>query len=224
MKILIINPNSDPEMTALIQKTAEKFAGSDFEVVCRPTPDAPVFIETYEDAVLTAPGMIRLLRENEDSFDAFIVACHSDPNLDVLKEISAKPVIGIGEASMAIASLLGHKFTVISDNSHSIPNKEALAGKYHRQGQLASVRAPEKEWMDHQDLEKYAAVGRKAVLEDGAEVLVLGCAAMTGLDKPLRQNLGIPVVDGIKAALMIASGLISAGLATSKVRRYNPDA
>ena len=222
MKILIINPNSDPEMTALSQKTAEKFAGSDFEVVCRPTPGAPVFIETYEDAVLAAPGMIRLLRENEDSFDAFIVACHSDPNLDVLKEISAKPVIGIGEASMAIASLLGHKFTVISDNSHSIPNKEVLAGKYHRQGHLASVRAPEKEWMDRPDLEKYAAVGRKAVMEDGAEVLVLGCAAMTGLDKPLQQNLGTPVVDGIKAALMIASGLIRAGLATSKVRRYNP--
>jgi allantoin racemase len=224
LKILIINPNSDPVMTARIQKTAEQFAGSEFEVEARPTPGAPVFLETYEDASLSAPGMIRLLRDNEEAFDAFIVACHCDPNLDALKEITDKPVVGISEASMAVASLLGHRFSVISDNSHSIPNKEALARKYHRDGLLASVRAPEKERLDRPDLEKYTSVGRDALEKDGAEVLILGCAAMTGLDRPLQERLGAPVVDGIKAALMIARGLVRAGLSTSKIRRYNPNA
>jgi allantoin racemase len=224
MKILIINPNSDPVMTEAIQKTAEAFVPPDLETACLPTPGAPSFIETYEDACLAAPGMIRLLREEEDSFDAFIVACHSDPNLDVLKEITDKPVIGIGEASMAVAPLLGHRFSVISDNRHSVPNKEALARKYHKGGLLASVRAPERGQMERPDLEKYSAAGRAAVETDGAEVLVLGCAAMTGLDSPLRESLGVPVVDGIKAALMIAEGFVRAGLATSKACRYNPSA
>ena len=88
MKILIINPNSDLEMTEAIQRTAENFSGGDFEVTCKPTPGAPKFIETYEDEIKTAPGMIQLVRENEDKFDAFIIACHDDPNLDVMKEIS----------------------------------------------------------------------------------------------------------------------------------------
>lgn len=223
MKILIINPNSDPAMTAMIQKTAEQYADGAFEVEARSTPGAPVFIETYEDASSAAPGMIRLVRDNADIFDAFVIACHSDPNLDILKEITVKPVVGIGEASMAAASLLGHRFSVISDNSHSIPNKEALARKYHRQSLLASVRAPHKEWRNRPDQEKYADVGKAAIEKDGAEVLILGCAAMTGLDRTLQDILDAPVVDGIKAALMFASGFVQAGLSTSKVRRYNPD-
>ncbi|MHA1123933.1 MAG: aspartate/glutamate racemase family protein [Candidatus Heimdallarchaeota archaeon] len=117
MKILIINPNGDLGMTKAIQKTADSFAKGDYEVVCLSNPDAPSFIETYEDEVKTAPGVIRLVRENDEKFDAFINACHCDPNLDAMKEITKKPVVGIGEASMKIASMLGHKFSVVSGAS-----------------------------------------------------------------------------------------------------------
>ena len=85
MRILIINPNRDLEMTAAIQRSADNFANGEFDVVCKPTPGAPKFIETYEDQIKAAPGMVQLIRENEDEFDAFIVACHCDPNLDAMK-------------------------------------------------------------------------------------------------------------------------------------------
>jgi len=223
VKILIINPNSDPEMTRQIQETANHYARGEFRIVCKPTPGAPKFIETYEDGVKAAPGMIELVRENEAEFDGFIIACHSDPNLDVMKEITDKPVVGIGEASMKIASMLGHRFSVISDNDHSIPNKEALVHKYHLQNVLASVRAPAKDWMDWKDQDKYTKVGETAIKEDRAEVVVLGCAGMTGLDKPLQEALNVPVLDGIVCAMMIAEGLASYGVGTSKARRYNPN-
>lgn len=223
MKILIINPNSDPEMTEAILEKAVEFAAGDFDVGCLPTPSAPVFIETYEDQIKAAPGMIKLVRENEDLYDAFIVACHCDPNLDVIKEITAKPVVGIGEASMRIASMLGHSFSIITDTAHSIPNKEALVRKYHLQDMLASVHAPEEKIIDGQEEEIYLKVSELAVKKDLAEVLVLGCAGMTALDKPLQQKLCVPVLDGIVCALIIASGLIRYGVSTSKVRRYNPD-
>lgn len=224
MKILIINPNSDSEITESIQKTAEKFAQRAFEVVCQPTPGAPAFIETYEDAIKAAPGMIQLVRENEEKYDAFVIACHSDPHLDTMKEIIKKPVVGIGEASMKMASMLGHCFSVVSDNTHSIPNKEALARQYLLRDALASVRAPQDETSGLSDEEKYLQTARLAIEEDGAEVIVLGCAAMTGLDKPLQKRLGVPVLDGIVCALIIASGLVQYGVATSKTRRYNPEA
>ena len=223
MKILIINPNSDPDMTQAIQTTADSYSGGDLEVVCKPTPGAPVFIETYEDVAKAAPGMIRLLRENEAEFDGFILACHSDPNLDVMKEIAVKPVVGIGEASMKMASMLGHRFSVLSDNNHSIPNKEALARKYHLQDALASVRAPDREWMGWEDRDKYLKTSELAIREDKAEVLVLGCAGMSGLDKVLQEELGVPVLDGIVCALIVASGFVRYGVATSKACRYNPD-
>lgn len=222
MKIMIINPNSDPEMTDAIQKTAERFASGDFEVVTRPTPGAPKYIETYEDGVKAALGMIQLVRENEDKFDAFVIACHCDPNLDAMKEITRKLVVGIGESSMKIASMLGHRFSVLSDNKHSIPNKEALVRKYHLQDALASVRAPEDDTQDLSNEEKFLRIAKAALEEDNTEVLVLGCAGMTGLGMTLQERLNVPVLDGIVCALIIASGLVKYGVSTSKVRRYNP--
>jgi len=212
LKILIINPNSDTAMTRVIARTAKRYAADDFEVACLSAPGAPKFIETYQDEAGAAPGMIRLVRENEKSCDAFIVACHCDPNLDFLKEITDKPVVGIGEASMKIASMLGDIFSVISSTGHSVPNKKALVRKYHLREALASVRVAEDG--------DYLKAARAAVKEDGAEVIVLGCAGMTGLDKRLQARLGVPVLDGVVCGLMIASGLARGGVSTSKVRRY----
>ena len=222
MRILIINPNSDPEMTAVIQASAETFAGSDFEVVCELTPGAPLFIETYEDMLQAAPGMIQMLRKNEGAFDAFVIACHDDPNLEAMKEITHKPVMGIGEASMKMATMLGHRFSVVSTMSHSIPNKEAQVRRLHLEGMLASVKAPPEEMADASDEEKYLRAAQLALEEDMAEVIVLGCAGMSGLDKRLSEEIGAPVLDGVVCALIVATGLVKYGVSTSKVRRYNP--
>jgi len=223
MKILIINPNRDDSMAEAMLESAKHFSDGDFEVACMSTPAAPNFIETYEDQIKAAPGMVKVLKNNEEEFDAFIIACHCDPNLDMMKEITKKPVIGIGEASMKIASMLGHRFSVVSTDRHSIPNKEALIGKYHLQDLAASVRAPSDQMKELTDEEKYLNVARLAVDEDMAEVIVLGCAGMTGLDKRLQEELGVPVLDGVICALIIAGGLVKYGVSTSKIRRYNPD-
>lgn len=223
MKILLINPNSSEDMTVSIQKAAESFAADDVEVVCKSTRGAPEFIETYEDKILAAPGMIQLVREHEDNIDAFIIACHCDPNLDVLKEITGKPVVGIGEASMKLASMLGHRFSVISTHSHSVPNKEALIRQYHLEGSLASVRAPDKDMENLSDEEILFNTAKGALDEDQAEVIVLGCAGMAGMDRKLRERLGVPVLEGTICALIIASGLVRYGVSISKKRRYNPD-
>jgi allantoin racemase len=155
MKILIINPNSDPEMTEAILNSARSFANGEYAVDCLPTPGAPKFIDTYRDVAEATPGMIKLVQQNEADYDAFIIACHCDPNLDLFKERLNKPVVGIGEASMKIASMLGHRFAVISTAPHSIPNKEALIRKYHLQEMAASVKAPAPEIMNYPEREKY---------------------------------------------------------------------
>ncbi|NPD89297.1 MAG: Asp/Glu/hydantoin racemase [Asgard group archaeon] len=220
MRILIINPNSDLEMTKAIQKTADTFVDNDIQIVCKHTIGAPKFIETYEDQIKAAPGMIKLVRENENEFDGFVIACHCDPNLDVIKEITSKPVVGIGEASMKLASMIGHSFSVISMTEQSIPNKEVLIGKYHLQDVLASVRAPNEQHKSLSDEEKYLETAKLAIKEDKAEVIVLGCAGMTGMDKRLEKKLGVPVLDGVVCALIILIGLIKNKISTSKIRRY----
>ena len=219
-KILIINPNSSAEMTTAIHKNAAEFAGDEMEVVTVPTPGTSPFIATYEDHAVAAPGMVKLLREGEDVYDAFIIACHGDPNIDLMKEITTKPVVGIAEASMKMATMLGHSFSVIAPVERTVPNKKALIDKYGLTRDMASVRPASVE-KGADEAERLIAAGRRAVEEDGAEVLVLGCAGFAGLDKKMGKELGVPVLDGVICALIIASGLVRYGVSISKKRRYD---
>lgn len=220
MKILIINPNSSVEMSAAIQNVAEIYANGDFEVKTVPTPNAPEYIDYYTDQAIAAPGMMQIVKENEAEYDAFIVACHCDPNLDLLKQITDKPVVGIGEASMKLATMLGHSFSVVSAGKHSIPNKRALIHKYGLDNDCASVRGP-KDDFDNPTVEgPYLNAAQIAMEEDLAEVIVLGCAGFAGMSEKMSAELGIPVLDGVVSALIIATGLVKAGYTTSKIRRY----
>ena len=220
MRILIINPNSDHKMTADIQRSTRAFAGDRFEVETQRTPGAPKFIDTYLDAALAVPGMLRLIRENEAHFDAFVIACHCDPNLDLCKEVTNKPVVGIGEASMKMASMLGHRFSVLSTSPDSVPNKQALVHRYGLDSSFASVRAPRKAAQDLNDLDLFLQLGKDAMIYNNAEVLVLGCAGLCELANTLQSLLGVPVLDGVICGLIIAEGLVRANYATSKICRY----
>ena len=221
MKILIINPNSSEEMTKAIQSCAENYAAGEFEVKTVLTPGAPEFIDYYSDQFDAAPGMVKLVKDNEAEYDAFIVACHCDPNLDLLKQITDKPVIGIGEASMHIAAMLGHSFSVVSTGNHSIPNKRALIEKYHLEGSCASVRGPKGHVESLSNDAPYLNAANVAMEEDLAEVIVLGCAGFAGMNRRMSEQLGVPVIDGIESALMMAVGFVKAGYTTSKIRRYS---
>jgi allantoin racemase len=222
MRILIINPNSDPDMTATIQYSALEYAAGDFEVETKLTPGAPQFIETYQDQLRAAPGMMQIVRDHVQDVDAFVIACHSDPNIDAIKEMTDRPVVGIGEASMKIATMLGHCFSVVTTHQHSIPGKLVQARKYHLQDQLVSVRAPEKGHEGFEDDELFLGLSKAAVEEDLAEVIVLGCAGLSGVDKKIQQALGVPVLDGVVCALMLATGFVRYGVSTSKALGYNP--
>jgi allantoin racemase len=221
MKILVVNPNSDPHMTELIRKSAEDFARGELEIVCRLNPTGPKFIDSYWDEVVCAPGILELVKENQDEVDAIVVACQDDPNLDAVKEFSSKPVVGIAEASMKIASMLGHRFSIISTSIPSIPNHEVQARKYHLDSVLASVRAPGDELDGRSDEEKYLSCARAAIEEDRAEVIVLGCAGLADLAKRMQDELGVPVLDGVVCGLIIARGLAQCGISTSKIGRYS---
>lgn len=219
MKICIINPNSSEDMTAVIQRNARSFA-VDFQVDCIRNESAPPFIGSYEDMQESVPGMVKIIKEKQEEYDAFIVACHSDPGLDLLKEISGKPVVGICEASVKLATMLGHSFSVISTGQRPIPHKQALCRKYGVTDSLASVVGPKSLRADWHSEQSFIDTGRRAIEEDGAEVLVLGCAGMGHITKRMEQELGVPVLDGVVCALIVASGLVRAGLTTSKLRRY----
>ena len=94
-----------------------------------------------------------------------------------------------------------------------LPNivKEDLVRKYHLEDLLALVRPPEDEWAGLQEEEKYLRAALSAVQKDLAEVIVLGCAGMRGLDKFIQKQLDLPVLDGVVCALIVVQGLVKYG-------------
>ena len=203
MNILIINPNSDLETNRIMQAKADAFLGNGDRADCVSVKNAPKLVSSYEDYCRSTPEMIDIVRKGQEKYDAFIVACHSDPNLDVLREISAKPVVGIAEASMKFASMLGNGFAVISPSPKSISKKYALARKYHCDHLLKTIQVSASD--DEKDLLAAAIKATQAAAP--VDAIVLGCANYAGADKYMEKELGIPVLDGLACALILASGL-----------------
>lgn len=201
-RILIINPNSDENTCALIRRTAEACSPEGCSVDVTRLTTAPRLITSYEDQAAAADELIHLLRQSESVCDAFILACHADPYLDLAREIVSKPVVGIAEVSMKLAASTGCGFAVISPSPLSRPKKYALAHKYHLDAFLKGVVVSRSD--DREDLLEAA---REALHIPCVDSIVLGCANYTGADGYLEKRLGVPVWDGVACSLFIAAGL-----------------
>ena len=223
MKILCINPNSSPEVTEAIEEICRKYALSETEIEVKCIKEAPSGIESYHDAAISEKYLLDKFEKWKEKYDGFIVACHSDIGVDLLRELTDKPVIGIGEASMLLALPLGHKFSILSLKRKKIPQKEDLVKKYGFENRCASIRATGLGVVANykEKKEKLIQEGEKAVKEDGAEVLILGCAGMTGLDKEIEKIVGVPTIDGVISALMLVESFIRYGVLTSKIGKYS---
>lgn len=201
MKILVINPNSDPHTDEVLKKKAELFAGDRMSVDVVHVTRAPKLVSGPYDVYLGADEMVNFVR-NGTEYDAFVTACHSDPNLDLLRTVTDKPVVGICEASMKIASMLGNSFAVVSPSLHSYRGKKALALKYHCSDLFAGCQVSKSN-----DTEDVIEAARQAKERWNVDCIVLGCANYALADKEAEKELGIPVIDGLACALFLAAGL-----------------
>jgi len=211
LKILCINPNSSPEVTVGIEETCKEYVLPDTEIKVKHIEEAPPGIESYHDAVVSVKYLLDKFEEWENQYDGFIIACHSDIGVDLLRELTDKPVP------------LGHKFSILSLKRKKIPQKEDLVRKYGLENRCASIRITGLGVIatDEEKREKLIQEGIKAVKEDGAEVLILGCAGMAGFDKKIEKIVNVPVIDGVVSALMIMESLNRYGVVTSKIGKYS---
>lgn len=226
MNILCINPNSSLEMTRIIEKRCQQVSSENMEVSTRCLPEGPSSLESYQKAALAISQLVKEFAEWREQYDGFVMACHSDIGVDLLREMTSKPVLGMGEASMLFAAVLGHKFSILSLKRKAIPKKEDLVRKYGFESRCASIRETglAANAKTEEILERLIQEGRKAVEEDGAEVLILGCAGMGNLDRALERELEVPVIDGVVSGLLIIESLIRYEKKTSKAAKYKDPA
>jgi allantoin racemase len=225
MRIRIVNPNTTAAMTETIAKAARDAAGAATEIEAVTSTMGPVSIEGYYDEAMCLPGLLKEIRRAEDEgADAHIIACFDDTGLDAARQLAGAPVVGIGEAAYHAATLIAHRFSVVTTLSRSIPALQHNLLKYGFE-RRARVRAAEVPVLALEDETSDAraridAEIARALAEDRAEAIVLGCAGMAKLARELTARHGCPVIDGVGAAVKLAEMLVALGLKTSKRGGY----
>ncbi len=226
MRILVINPNTSQTMTDHIRNALDEVKRSDTELTVTCPDRGPETIESaYDEAFAIPPTLDLVKKANEEGYDAVILACFSDPGLEAAREVSVIPVIGIEESTLHMASMLGAKFSIMTPRKQRIPSKcehVHIRGLSHF---LASVRSldlsvAETDSDPTKTKQRLMEVAERAVEQDGAEVIIMGCAGMAGYAQEIEETLSVKVLDPAAVALKTAEAMVDLGLTHSKAGLY----
>jgi allantoin racemase len=223
MWIRVINPNTTPGMTATIERAARAVAGPGVRVEGVTPVMGPASIESHYDEALAVPGVLKAIADGVDA-DGHVIACFGDPGLDAARELARGPVVGIAEAAMHAATLLGRGFSVVTTLDRTRGRAWDLAHRYVAPGACRGVYACDIPVLDLDPsaVSRVIALARNALRRDGSDVIVLGCAGMADLGSAVSRAVGVPVIDGVAAATVLVRSLVTLGLPTSRHGEYAP--
>ena len=225
MRILVVNVNTTDSITQAIARQAQSVAAPGPEIIGLTPAFGAESVEGNFESYLAAIAVMDCVMAYDRPFDAVIQAGYGEHGREGLQELLDVPVVDITDAAASTAMFLGRAYSVVTTLDRTVPlieDRLKLSGLWDR---CASVRASgmavlELEASPHKALEAIVRQAELAVIEDKAEVICLGCGGMAGLDERIRQLTGVPVIDGVTAAVTIAESLVRLGLSTSKVRTY----
>ncbi len=224
MIICLINPNTTRNMTKTIEIAAKEIASLKTKIIATNPDDGPESIEGYYDEVFCVPGIIDRVQAYKNA-DAYIIACFDDTGLDAVRTMTNKPVLGIGNSSFNVASLLAGSFSVITTLEVSVPILKNNLLKYgfdKKCVNVSSVNIPvlDLEKSNNDSLLRLEKEVERTLNEDKAEAIVLGCAGMADFATRLEEKFTVPVIEGVSASVILAEGLVRMKKCTSKIGGY----
>jgi Asp/Glu/hydantoin racemase len=211
-RILVINPNSNVIVTKGLEVALQPLGFADGpEIVCTTLDEGPYGVESQADAESVVMPLRRLV-ESDNGSAAFVIACYSDPGLHVCREGTDRPVFGIAECGVLTAMTRAETFGVIAIAQRSIRRHIRYLRQMGLMDRLAGERPLDMSVAETASGEGTLAtmieVGRALKEQDGAGAVIMGCAGMARLRRPLEEALGIPVIDPTQAAVTMALGAV----------------
>lgn len=227
MRILVVNVNTTASMTESIAASARAAASPGTEIIGLTPTFGAESCEGNVESYLAAVGVLDRVLKYPEPFDAVIQAGFGEHGREGLQETLDVPVVDITEAAALMASLLGHKFGIVTTLDRTVPlieDRLLLAGLNRRCAAVVASGMSVLELEEDHDRTIAAIVAQAKGIVDhhGVEVICLGCGGMAGLDEAVAAATGAPVVDGVASAVTLAEGLVRMKLHTSKVRTYAP--
>lgn len=227
-RILVVNANTSAAATSRLAEGSAGAASAATEVTCVSVAAGPEGIDTPLDLAVAGVEVVRVIAREREAYDAFVIACGGDPGLDAARQVTKKPVVGIGEAGMLCACPLGATFAVLATLRSETASIRELARAYGLEDRFAGVAA-----LGHDTASLIAAddsalfelardACRRAIDEQLAEVIVLGGSVMIGLEARLSQALDVPVLAAMACGVRLAEALVDLGAHTSRAHKYAP--
>lgn len=220
--IQVINPNTSLAMTETIGEAARAVASPGTEILAVCPAEGVPSIEGHFDEAVAAIGVLEQVKAGrEQGVCGHVIACFGDPGLLAARELATGPVIGIAEAAMHMATMVATRFSVVTTLPRTVIIARHLLQQYgfeHHCAALHAIDLPVLALEDGTGLaqEKVRERCIRAKKEDGSGAIVLGCGGMAMLARELTQELGMPVIDGVGAAVKMVESLVALGLSTSK--------
>ncbi|MDQ7094377.1 aspartate/glutamate racemase family protein [Desulfosporosinus sp. PR] len=222
MRVLVINPNISESVTELIAQEARRAASPGTDLIFATAPFGVAYIETRMEALIGGYASACVAAEHQGEYDGVVIAAFGDPGLLGIKELLNVPVVGMTEAALASACLLGQRFSIIAISSRIKAWYQECVERSHLSTRLASIRSLNDPLRDigtvqEDHAERLKELAKEAVEQDGADVIILAGAPLAGLARSLQGQLPVPVVDGVSSAVRHCESLIelNPGIAVS---------
>ncbi len=212
MRLLLLNPNTTQAMTDQMLTVATRIAGPDVTITARTATRGVPYIASRAEAQLAGAEVLDMIAEDRTGHDAAIIAAFGDPGIVAARELFDIPIVGMAEASVMTAALLGERFSIVTFSPVMARWYEDCVQQTGLTARFTGVRHPDAPPRSLDNVAanlrpELAALAERAVVDDGADVVILGGAPLAGLAQQIADTTPGILVDPISAAVVQAMGL-----------------
>jgi allantoin racemase len=214
LRLLLVNPNTSKSVTDLLVRAATPALSAGTHLEATTATFGVPYIATRAEAVIGAQAALESLAEKAPNYDAAIIGAFGDPGLGAARELFSVPIVGLAEAGMMAACMLGRQFSIVSFATQLEPWYRECVEGHGLLGRCASIRCSGTPFnaIEEVQFDKENALlelCNKATLEDGADVIILAGAPLSGLAKRVSDRIKVPVVDCAVASVKMAEALVA---------------
>jgi allantoin racemase len=214
MRILVLNPNYSEGITARLVAAASQVAAPGTIIASATAERGVPYISARAEAQIGGAIALEMLAERHRDHDAAIIAAFGDPGLFGARELFDLPVVGMAEASMLTACMLGRRFAIVTFARALGPWYQECVEMHGMKERCAGIRMlddPFESVCDVQEEKEELLVveANRAIDELGADVIILAGAPLAGLAGKVRDRIAVPVIDQMAAAVKQAEALVA---------------
>lgn len=209
MRVLYVNPNTSVAITDRIVETAREFAAAGTEVFGITAHSGVPYVSSRAEALIAGTVTLEILSEHQDDFDAAVIAAFGDPGLGGARELFSIPVVGLAEAGLLTACMLGRKFALVTFARQLVAMHEECVVWHGLRDRCAGLLCLDDafaslETVRDEKEELLIGLAEKAVRDHNADVIVLAGSPLAGLAQRVAHRISVPVVDCVAASIKMA--------------------